>query len=57
MFIYVVGEDTYGEFRPLIAFDDEEEAEEYVDERSDLRVFNVPRVTKTIEIINQFRGE
>lgn len=57
MFIYVVGEDTYGEFRPLVAFEDKEEAEEYADERSDLRVFNVPRVPKTIEIINQFRGE
>lgn len=57
MFIYVVGEDTYGEFRPLVAFEDKEEAEEYAAERDDFRVFNVHRVPKTIEIINQFRGE
>lgn len=57
MFIYVVGEDTYGEFRPLVAFEDKEEAEEYAAERDDFRVFNVPRVPKTIEIINRFRGE
>lgn len=58
MFIYVVSEEQqYGDSRPLVAFEDKEEAEEYAAERDDLRVFNIPRVTKTIEIFNQFRGE